>query len=161
MKRIGILGVDTLTEKLIRELLQAEPEIQMFLSPGNSELAQTLARELPCWTMDNHQAVINEVDVIIISVSAATLKEISNCVQLHPSQTLVSLVPGIQSLTLRHLFRHPDCVRLKLAYSDRITKSAVILTSADNDIQRLFSPIGPVFVLAEESDFDSTSISPL
>lgn len=161
MKRIGILGVDTLTEKLIRELLQAEPEIQMFLSPGNSELAQTLARELPCWTMDNHQAVINEVDVIIISVSAATLKEISNCVQLHPSQTLVSLVPGIQSLALRHLFRHLDCVRLKLAYSDRITKSAVILTSADNDIQRLFSPIGPVFVLAEESDFDSTSISPL
>lgn len=161
MKRIGILGVDTLTEKLIRELLQAEPEIQMFLSPGNSELAQTLARELPCWTMDNHQAVINEVDVIIISVSAATLKEISNCVQLHPSQTLVSLVPGIQSLTLRHLFRHSDCVRLKLAYSDRVNKSAVILTSADNDIQRLFSPIGPVFVLAEESDFDSTSISPL
>lgn len=56
MKRIGILGDDMLTEKLVSGLFQAVPDAQVFLSPGNSERAQRLAREYPCWTLDNHQA---------------------------------------------------------------------------------------------------------
>ena len=100
MKRIGILGVDALTEKLIRGFFQAAPDAQVFLFPANSERAQRLAREFPCWTQDNHQAVIDEVDVIIISVAPDTLNELSGSVQLRNSQTLISLVPGIQSRAL-------------------------------------------------------------
>ncbi|WP_047606255.1 NAD(P)-binding domain-containing protein [Rahnella aquatilis] len=73
MKRIGILGIDALAEKWVRGLLQAVPDAQVFLSPGNSERAQRLAREFPCWTLDNHQAVIDEVDIIIISVDLVVL----------------------------------------------------------------------------------------
>ncbi|MBW5850757.1 MULTISPECIES: NAD(P)-binding domain-containing protein [Yersinia] len=97
MKRIGILGVDALTKELIRGLFQAIPDAQVFLSPGNSERAQRLAREFPCWTQDNHQAVIDEVDVIIISVDPDTLNELSNGVQLRNSHTLIYLMPGIFS----------------------------------------------------------------
>lgn len=156
MKRIGILGVDALTEKLIAGFFHAIPDAQVFLSPANSERAQRLAREFPCWTLDNHQAVIDEVDVIIISVAPDNLNELARGVQLRNSQTLISLVPGIQSRTLRVMFQHSDCIRLQLAYSDVINKFAVILTSANEDIQSLFSPFGPLLVLAEESDFDSS-----
>ncbi|MFZ4257154.1 NAD(P)-binding domain-containing protein [Raoultella terrigena] len=156
MKRIGILGVDALTEKLIRGFFQAAPDAQVFLFPANSERAQRLAREFPCWTQDNHQAAIDEVDVIIISVAPDTLNELSGSVQLRNSQTLISLVPGIQSRALRVMFQHSDCVRLQMAYSDEINKSAVILTSTNEEIQRLFSPFGPLLVVAEESDFDSS-----
>ncbi|MDS7878147.1 hypothetical protein [Klebsiella pasteurii] len=58
MKRIGVLGVDALSEKLIAGFFQAETGAQVFLSPANSERAQRLAREFPCWTLDNHQAVL-------------------------------------------------------------------------------------------------------
>lgn len=93
MKRIGILGVNALSEKMVRGLFQAVPDVQVFLSPGNSERAQKLAREYPCWTLDNHQAVIDEVDVIIIDVYPSDLEELANCVRLRSSQTLVWLVP--------------------------------------------------------------------
>ena len=161
MKRIGILGVDALTEKLIAGFFQAVPDAQVFLSPANSERAQSLAREFPCWTLDNPQAVIDEVDIIIISVAPDTLSELSGGVKLRNSQILISLVPGIPPLTLRDMFQHPDCVRLQLAYSDGINKSAVILTSTDEEIQSLFSPLGPLIVLAEESGFDSTTGGPV
>ncbi|CAI0788547.1 TPA: NAD(P)-binding domain-containing protein [Serratia fonticola] len=69
MKRIGILGVDAVNEELIRGLFQAAPDALVFLWPGNSERAQKLAREFPCWTMDNQQSVIDEADIIIISVA--------------------------------------------------------------------------------------------
>ncbi len=69
MKRIGILGVDAVNEELIRGLFQAAPGALVFLWPGNSERAQKLAREFPCWTMDNQQSVIDEADIIIISVA--------------------------------------------------------------------------------------------
>lgn len=153
MKKIGILGVDALTEELIRGVFQAVPDAQVFLSPGNSERAQRLAREFPCWTQDNDQAVIDEVGIIIISVDPDTLNELSNSLQLRNSQTLISLVPGIQCQTLRVMFQHSDCVRLQLAYRDGINKSAVLLTSMNEEIQRLFSPLGPLIVLAEELDF--------
>ncbi|MFP8579721.1 hypothetical protein ACLH17_25070 [Klebsiella pasteurii] len=62
MKRTGVLGVDALSEKLIAGFFQAETGAQVFLSPANSERAQRLAREFPCWTLDNHQAVLDEAD---------------------------------------------------------------------------------------------------
>ena len=161
MKRIGILGVDALTEKLIRGFFQAAPDAQVFLFPANSERAQRLAREFPCWTQDNHQAVIDEADVIIISVNPDTLNELARGVRLRDSHTLISLVPGIQSRTLREIFQPANCVRLRLAYSDGINQSAVILTAADEEIQRLFASLGPLLVAADESDFDSTTGGPV
>lgn len=62
MKRTGVLGVDALSEKLTAGFFQAETGAQVFLFPANSERAQWLAREFPCWTLDNHQAVLDEAD---------------------------------------------------------------------------------------------------
>ena len=110
---------------------------------------------------DNHQAVIDEADVIIISVNPDTLNELARGVRLRDSHTLISLVPGIQSRTLREIFQPANCVRLRLAYSDGINQSAVILTAADEEIQRLFASLGPLLVAADESDFDSTTGGPV
>ena len=147
MKRIGVLGVDALSEKLIAGFFQAETGAQVFLSPANSERAQRLARKFPCWTLDNHQAVIDEADVIIISVNPDTLNELARGVRLRDSHTLI--------------FQPANCVRLRLAYSDGINQSAVILTAADEEIQRLFASLGPLLVAADESDFDSTTGGPV
>jgi len=81
MQRIGILGIDAVTEELIRGLFQAVPDVQVFIWPGNSERAQKLAQEFPCWTMGNQQSVIDEADVIIISVANDALTELSNYLQ--------------------------------------------------------------------------------
>lgn len=157
MKRIGILGVDALTEQLVRGFFRARPDAQVFLYPGKSRIAQMLAGEFPCWTLDSPGSVIDEADVVIINAGPEALYELAKHLQLRSSQTLISLVPAIRSQTLRRLFRHEDCVRLMLAFTDEINKSAAILTAADDDIQRLFSLLGPLCVLADEAEFDSVT----
>ncbi|MGB8663259.1 MAG: NAD(P)-binding domain-containing protein, partial [Serratia inhibens] len=159
MKRVGILDVDELTEKLVRGIFLAVPEAQVFLVSGNNERARRLEREFPCWTLDHYQDVVNEADVIITGVGCHTMNEIANQVQLRSSQTLVSLVPGVHSQSLQDLFRHADCVRLMLTFAAEINRSNVILTAADKEIQDLFSRLGQLTVLPDESDFDLATVS--
>lgn len=159
MKRTGILDVDVLTEKLVRGLFLATPDAQVFLLSGNNERARKLEREYPCWTLDTYQDVIDEADVIITGVDRHALDEIANKVQLRSTQTLVSLVPGLPTPYLQTLFRHNDCVRLMLTLAAEINKSSVLLTPADQEVQRLFSLLGPLTVLPDESDFDSATVN--
>jgi pyrroline-5-carboxylate reductase len=108
MKRTGILGLDALTEALVRDLFLADPDAQVFLSPGTGERAQRLSQEFPCWTLDDPQALVNEVDVLIISSDAASRPELYARVQLRRALNLVSLVPEVSSQALRKRFRQAE-----------------------------------------------------
>lgn len=108
MKRTGILGLDALTEALVRDLFLADPNAQVFLSPGTGERAQRLSQEFPCWTLDDPQALVDEVEVLIVCLDAAALTEICARVQLPRTLTLVSLVPGVSSQALRKRFRQAE-----------------------------------------------------
>ncbi|CAK6466287.1 Pyrroline-5-carboxylate reductase (plasmid) [Klebsiella pneumoniae] len=158
MKRTGILEVDALTEKLVRGLFLAAPDAQVFLVPGNNERARNLAGEYPCWTLDTYQDLIDEADVIITGGERHALHGIAGQVQLHSTQTLVSLVPGLSVAYLQKLFGHPECVRLMLTFAAEINQASVILTEADKEIQALFSLLGRLTVLSDESDFDLATV---
>lgn len=108
MKRTGILGVDALTDVLVRDLFRTTPDAQVFLSPGSGERVQRLSQEFPCWTLDDPQALVDEVEVLIISLDADALAELCARVQLRRGLTLVSLVPGVSSQALRKRFRQVD-----------------------------------------------------
>ncbi len=136
----------------------AAPDAQVFLVSGNNERTRKLGREFPCWTLDSYQDVINETDVIITGVDRHALDEIANQVQLRSAQTLVSL-PGLPSQSLRKLFRHTDCIRLMFSFAAEINKSSVLLTGADQEVQRLFSLLGPLTLLPDELDFDLATVS--
>lgn len=105
MKRTGILGVDALTDALVRDLFRTTPDAQVFLSPASGERVQRLSQEFPCWTLDDPQALVDEVEVLIVCLDAAALTEICARVQLPRTLTLVSLVPGVSSQALRKRFR--------------------------------------------------------
>ena len=108
MKRTGILGLDALTEALVRDLFLADPDAQVFIFPGTGERAQRLSQEFPCWTLDDPQALVDEVEVLIVCLDAAALTEICARVQLPRTLTLVSLVPGVSSQALRKRFRQAE-----------------------------------------------------
>lgn len=159
MKRIGILDVDALTEKLVRGLFRAVPDSQIFLFCGNNERARKLSIDLPCWTPDSYQDVVDEVDVIILGGEYHSLRKIAPQVQLRCPQTLISLVPATSTQKLRDLFGHTDCVRLMLAFAAEINQSSVLLTAADNGIQDLFNRLGQLTVFTDESEFDLATVS--
>ena len=159
MQRIGILNVDAFTEKLVRGLFCAVPDSQVFLFCANNERARKLAVDLPCWTPDSYQNVVDEVDVILIGGDSDSLHDIAPQVRLRGTQTLVSLVPGISIQHLRDVFGHADCVRLMLTFAAEMNKSTVILTAAENPIQQLFAQVGELMVFTNESEFELATVS--
>lgn len=100
--------MDALTDVLVRDLFRTTPDAQVFLSPGSGERVQRLSQEFPCWTLDDPQALVDEVEVLIISLDADALAELCARVQLRRGLTLVSLVPGVSSQALRKRFRQVD-----------------------------------------------------
>lgn len=66
MTRIGILGINDLAETFLSELFHLDPHAYVFLTSGDSDHTDLLARKFPCWTQDDDQAVINEADIIIV-----------------------------------------------------------------------------------------------
>jgi hypothetical protein len=57
MTRIGILGINDLTETFLVELFRLDPYAHVFLSAGDNERANLLARKFPCWIQDDVQSV--------------------------------------------------------------------------------------------------------
>lgn len=100
--------MDALTDVLVRDLFRTTPDAQVFLSPASGERVQRLSQEFPCWTLDDPQALVDEVEVLIISLDADALAELCARVQLRRGLTLVSLVPGVSSQALRKRFRQVD-----------------------------------------------------
>lgn len=76
MTRIGILGINDLTEIFLVELFRLDPHAHVFLSAADKELANLLARKFPCWIQDNGQSVVDEADIILISHERIRLEKI-------------------------------------------------------------------------------------
>lgn len=72
MTRIGIVEINDMTETFLSELFRLDPHAYVFLSSGDHECANLLARKFPCWIQDDVQAVINEADTIIITTGTSS-----------------------------------------------------------------------------------------
>ncbi len=99
MTRIGILGVNDLTETILVELFRLDPCAHVFLSSGEHERANLLARKFPCWIQDDVQAVINEADIIIITPATSSSENTQEKLEYRKSQLVFLLEdwPSINS----------------------------------------------------------------
>ncbi|HCO1310430.1 hypothetical protein HV170_18365 [Citrobacter freundii] len=99
MTRIGILGVNDLTETILVELFRLDPCAHVFLSSGEHERANLLARKFPCWIQDDVQAVINEADIIIITTGTSSSENPPEKIEYRKSQLIFFLEawPSINS----------------------------------------------------------------
>ncbi|ELA2607406.1 MULTISPECIES: hypothetical protein [Enterobacteriaceae] len=99
MTRIGILGINDLTEIFLSELFRLDPHAYVFLSSGDHERANLLARKFPCWIQDDVQAVINEADTIIITTGTFSSKNPQEKLEYRKSQLVFFLEawPSISS----------------------------------------------------------------
>ncbi len=91
MTRIGILGLDELTETFLVELFRLDPCAHVFLSNGDSEWANLLAIKLPCWVQDDCQSVVDEADILIISPHKISSDNVQEKINYRQTQLVLSL----------------------------------------------------------------------
>ncbi|APG16736.1 hypothetical protein A3780_03880 [Kosakonia radicincitans] len=89
VKRIGILGITDLTETLLAGLFRLAPDAHVFLLADSFHRAEDLARQFPCWILDNDRAVIDEADMILVSTTTSTAEHSQQSTTYRPSQTVV------------------------------------------------------------------------
>jgi lipid A disaccharide synthetase len=99
MTRIGILGINDLTETFLSELFHLYPDANVFLSDWDSERANQLARKFPCWVQDDEQAVINEADAVIITSGTSYSEKKHEMIEYRKAQLVFILEawPSISS----------------------------------------------------------------
>lgn len=91
MVRIGILGIDDLTETFLAELFRLYPHAHVFLSAGDAESANLLARKFPCWIQDNWQAVADEADIILVTWDITRSDSIQKIIEYRQTQLVLLL----------------------------------------------------------------------
>ncbi|PWW10656.1 hypothetical protein [Mangrovibacter plantisponsor] len=91
MTRIGILGINNLTESFLVELFRLDPCAHVFLSAGDSEQVSQLARKFPCWVQDNCQSVVDEADTLIISLQKISSDNIQENIKYRQTQLVLLL----------------------------------------------------------------------
>lgn len=104
MTRIGIVGINDLTETFLSELFRLDPHTYVFLSSREHERANLLARKFPCWIQDDVQAVINEADSIIITTGTSSAENPQERLEYRKSQLVLLLeaLPSINSQVISH-----------------------------------------------------------
>ncbi|SDH72852.1 pyrroline-5-carboxylate reductase [Vibrio xiamenensis] len=159
MKRIGILGVGELSEKIVAGIFKHNHLARVYLSPRNFDRAQRLASEFPCEIMPDNQAVVDKSEIVIIGVRPESLDELSREVTFSSEQLVVSLVAGYSLSDTQQLFGHQNCVRAMLNYAAEVNSSTVIMAPKNADAEALFAPLGDLVALNTEAEYQVATVS--
>lgn len=91
MTRIGILGINDLTEIFLSTLFHLAPDAHVFLSAGEAERANLLARKFPCWIQDNNQAVVDETDTVLTTQQITRSGNVEERIEYRQTQLVLLL----------------------------------------------------------------------
>ena len=159
MKRIGILGVGELSEKVVRGLRNGGFDGAILLSPRNRERGQSLARRYACTQLDSNAQVVEQAELVILGVRPTDLATVAGEVQLTPGQWLVSLVAGEDRTRLAELFPGARCVRAMLSYAAEYNQATVALTPSAPEVERLLGSLGRLVVLPDDAQFELGTVA--
>ncbi|WP_105635271.1 hypothetical protein [Cronobacter dublinensis] len=154
MKRIGFLGLNKLSESIVKAIYRTVPETQVFLYPSDCSNVQKLAKAYPCWTLNDCQSVSEESEIIIFSTPLCDLKAFSEKLKFCNVRTLVSLSPEVSIKQLRLLFPYSDCVRMAIISREENDSPIAVLTGNNPEVERFLCQIEFGYIIKDENDIN-------
>ncbi|GGK56529.1 NAD(P)-binding domain-containing protein [Amphritea balenae] len=154
---LGILGVGHLATYTIKGLRKSGDQRLVTLSPRNAKTAKMLAEACDCTIAKTNQTVVDNSDIILLSVRPDSLDTLLAELSIKPGQLIISVIAGV---SLQHLRQHPalkqaTLVRALPSASAEICAGPVPLYPANPVAEALFSCIGKAVVLESEELFDT------
>jgi len=152
-KRIGLIGAGHLGQWLVAGLAEADPELQFFLANRSEDQAGAFASRYGCFfTLENQEAV-DRSEIIILATRPDQVAEALNGVTFMPEQIVVSVAAGVALETLKPLVHPAKAARALPISCVAVNKSPVIVYPEDLRVEELFSLVGQVHPLPDESTF--------
>ncbi len=158
IERIGIIGVGHLASYLVEGLRRVSQEIDITLSPRNRERTQRLSAKFNALIATNNQEVADSADLIILSTRPEDSVSVATVIDFHHNQTVVSVAAGLPLEALRPVIEPAILVRALPISSAAINLSPTLLYPDNSRVRELFSLLGQVLILPEESLFTPASV---
>lgn len=149
--RLGFVGTGTMAAAMVEGLGGGA-----VLSPRGAQLAAGLAARFPGVVVaDSNQAVVDQCDMVVLSIRPQIAEEVVRALRFRPGQKVLSLVAATQIETIR------DWIGLDLPVIRAIPLPFVAerrcvtpIFPADADVAALFDRLGQVVACRTIADFD-------
>jgi pyrroline-5-carboxylate reductase len=155
--RVGIIGVGHLASYLVEGLRRASQDVEIILSPRNTERSASLAARFGAVVATDNQAVADAADLIILATRPGDMVAASKTVAFQPEQTVVSVAATLPLEALKPAVTPATAVRAMPISCAAINQSPTLLYPANSQAQALFALLGQVHVLPSESCFAPAS----
>lgn len=156
---LGVLGVGHLASYLVAGLRTAGDNREVILSPRNVERVQYLVERFDCRPAISNQAVIDQADIILVSVRPEQLESLLKPLQFNAEQLVISCVAGVSLDLLAPLIGKASVVRtLPLACAE-VGQGAVPLFPDHPVARDLMNSLGELILLGSEDEFELASVA--
>ncbi|MFX0209069.1 MAG: NAD(P)-binding domain-containing protein [Candidatus Hodarchaeota archaeon] len=158
IERVGIIGVGHLASYIVEGLKRSSEEIEIIMSPRNRDRVQTLSTKFNAIVATNNQEIADSTELIILSTRPKDSVAVAADIGFHPGQTVISVAAGLPLETLRPAIEPAMIVRAMPISSAAINRSPTLLYPDHPQARELFSLLGQVLILPEESLFTPASV---
>ena len=159
---LGFVGVGAIAEAILTGLCEGQvtpPSIN--LSPRSAARTGRLAARYPSvHVADSNQGVVERSDVVFLCVrpqdAPAALSELA----FHASQTVISVVAGVQMDALRQLVAPAEGLVRAIPLPAVARRSGLTAIHPPHELARaIFEPLGGVIAVGDEQALDALSAS--
>ncbi|MFX0063842.1 MAG: pyrroline-5-carboxylate reductase dimerization domain-containing protein [Candidatus Hermodarchaeota archaeon] len=151
--KVGIIGVGHLASYLVEGLNRTSPDMEIILSPRNYERAKHLATKFGAIIAKNNQEVADLTDLIILSTRPRDSIAAAEEIDFHQNHIIISVAAGLSLDILKAVTDPATLIRAMPISSAAINLSPTLLYPDHPQVRALFTLLGEVLILPEESLF--------
>jgi pyrroline-5-carboxylate reductase len=161
MIRIGFIGVGEIASAMVEGLAdsEAKADLQLFLSPRNTERSKNLADSIESATVcESNQDVVDRSDLVVLAVLPQQSEAVLDELHVPAEKTLVSAVAGVSTDVLSaHLPHSPTIMRIIPLPAVRERKGVTAMYPANDTVEELLGRLGGSVTAADETMFSTLS----
>jgi pyrroline-5-carboxylate reductase len=158
MLRIGVVGVGTIGEALVRGLVAAHgDQARVLLSPRGQDRAQRLAAEFDEVTvMESNQAVLDGADWVVLALIPSLAQGIIQALAFRPDHQVVTLVADFDLARMRAL-TGPTAMLCRMVPLPFVEYRVGPLTvyPVTPELETVFGPLGDLMPASDERALDT------
>ncbi|MDD5577700.1 MAG: pyrroline-5-carboxylate reductase [Methylobacter sp.] len=170
--KIGFIGGGNMATSLISGLIASgHSPRQLWVSDINPEILESLAANLNVNTLASNEAVIDQVDVIVLAVKPQALKEVAKNAAASIQQKkllVVSIAAGITQNSLNHWLGHEIAIVRCMPNTPALVLTGATVMHANSKVtaeqrtlaENILRSVGIALWVEKESELDAvTAIS--
>lgn len=157
--KLGILGVGHLASYVVAGLRNAGDQREILLSPRSQSRQQALVQSYGCTAASSNQQVVDNADLVLLSVRPEHLSNLLESLQFAPGQILISCVAGVGMERLQSILPSQVIVRTMPLACAEVGEGAVPLYPANEPAAELLGQLGTLVEMNSEADFELATVA--